>query len=109
MTKKDQLLPPPTRVHILREPYDVVCCRPSKWGNPFRIGDNGDTREIVLRKYRNHVLNSPLLDQLHRLDGKRLACYCRRNQDCHVDIIIDLINAQKKGRSLRPSGFFSKR
>jgi len=47
-------------VHCKREVYDVYIGRPSKWGNPFKIGVDG-TREEVIEKYRNYIQNSPLL------------------------------------------------
>ena len=41
-------------VHCKKEPYDIYVGRPSKWGNPFRIGKDG-TREEVIKK-RNYAL-----------------------------------------------------
>jgi hypothetical protein len=37
-------------VHCKREPYDVYIGRPGPWGNPFRIGRDGD-RATVLWRY----------------------------------------------------------
>ena len=41
-------------VNAHREPYDVLIARPSKWGNPFRIGRDGN-RDQVIKMYEVHV------------------------------------------------------
>jgi hypothetical protein len=82
-------------VHCKREPYDVYIGRPSVWGNPFPIGAVGDTREDVIRKYRDHVLARPdLLARLGELKGKTLACWCKPS-DCHGDVLAELADAQQ--------------
>lgn len=64
----------------------VRICRPSRWGNPFKIGRDG-TREEVIRKYEAYILTRPdLLAQLPTLKGKRLACWCAPFA-CHGDIL----------------------
>lgn len=81
-------------VHCRKERYDVFIGRPSMWGNPFEIGKHG-TREEVIEKYRNYVLNDPLLmDQIMELDGKTLGCWCSP-LPCHGDILIEIINDLK--------------
>ena len=72
------------------EEYDVYIGRGSKWGNPFRIGKDGN-RESVIAKYREYILkNAMLMDNLKELEGKILACYCKP-LSCHGDILIELI------------------
>ena len=44
-------------VHCKREPFDIYIGRPSKWGNPFVIGRDGN-REQVIEKYP-HVYSRP--------------------------------------------------
>lgn len=87
-----------TVVHINKTPYDVYIGRPSKWGNPFshRPGTAAKyvvaTREEAISKYREYLLSSPeLLDQLHELKGKTLACWCKP-LSCHGDILAELAN-----------------
>lgn len=67
--------------------YDVFVGRPSKWGNPFVIGQDG-TRKEVIRKYERWLLDQPeLLDAIPtELAGKRLACFCKPLA-CHGDIL----------------------
>ena len=70
--------------------YDVYIGRPSKWGNPFKIGD-GWTREDVIWAYRRWILNQPtLLAELPELAGKRLGCWCSPLA-CHGDVLVELI------------------
>lgn len=67
-------------------PYDTYIGRGSPWGNPFVIGKDGD-RDEVIDKYEQHLRESPrLLDRLHELRGKTLACFCAPAR-CHGDIL----------------------
>ena len=76
-------------VHCKRDSYDVYIGRGSKWGNPFKIGIDGD-REEVIEKYRQWILGEPrLLDSLHELEGKVLGCWCSP-KPCHGDVLIEL-------------------
>lgn len=79
-------------VHCKKEPYDIYIGRPSKWGNPFVIGDDGLTREQVLKKYKEWILQQPQLskNELWMLKGKTLGCWCKP-KPCHGDILVELI------------------
>ena len=80
-----------TVVNLKTDEYDVYIGRGSKWGNPFRIGTD-NTREEVVRKYREWVLdNDYLMESLHELVGKRLGCYCKPLL-CHGDILVEFAN-----------------
>jgi hypothetical protein len=79
-------------VNLDVEPYDVFIGRPSKWGNPFKIGPEY-TREQALEKYTEWILEQKnLLGSLHELRGKTLGCYCKP-EACHGDILFKLANA----------------
>ena len=81
-------------VHCQKNPYDILIDRTTKWGNPFRIGVDGDRKE-VLEKYENYLRNNPqLLKDIMELDGKVLGCWCYP-EPCHGDIIQKFINFQK--------------
>ena len=78
-----------TTIVKLSESYDVYIGRPSKWGNPFRIGADG-TRRDVIEKYRAWIAKRlDLLTSLHELKGKRLGCFCKP-QPCHGDVLAEL-------------------
>lgn len=84
-------------VHCKKDKYDVYIGRPSKWGNPFTIGRDGD-RDEVIAKYWEYILQQPqLLADLPELSGKVLGCWCRPHT-CHGDVLIQLL----KERGLYP-------
>jgi len=77
-------------VNCQKESYDVYIGRPSKWGNPFIIGKDGNRKEVI-RKYREWIsLQSELLENLNELEGKRLGCHCSP-QACHGDVLVELL------------------
>lgn len=83
-----------TVVHIKNRPIEnfVMIGRPSKWGNPFVIGVDGN-RDEVIRKYRRYLMNNiELLKSISELKGKVLVCYCKP-KPCHGDILAELANA----------------
>jgi len=77
-------------VHCKREKYDIYIGRGSKWGNPYRIGQDG-TRAEVIEKYEEYLKhNFNLLNALDELKDKVLGCWCKP-KDCHGDILIKYI------------------
>lgn len=75
-----------------KPPNTVYVGRPTKWGNPYKIGKWGmETREEVIRAYKKwlsmqiHEVDSHFLDPLK---GKDLACWCPLDKPCHADIIL---------------------
>lgn len=86
-------------VHCKKEPYDVYIGRPSKWGNPYKVGRDG-TRKVVLEKYREYILtNQELMLSLYELEDKVLGCWCKPKA-CHGDILIELVKAHIKNEEL---------
>jgi hypothetical protein len=82
-------------VHCKREKYDVYIGRPSKWGNPFEIGKDGN-REDVIDKYREWILTQEdLLADLPELKGKVLGCWCSPKA-CHGDVLTELANRRSR-------------
>lgn len=77
-------------VNRREHPFDVYIGRPSKWGNPFVIGKDGN-REQVIEKYRELILNQPkLMRELYELQNKILGCWCKPKA-CHGDILKELV------------------
>jgi len=75
----------------------VYIGRGSKWGNPFRIGPDGD-REAVITKYERWLANQPhLLRALDELRGRDLVCFCAPRA-CHGDLLLRLANASREAR-----------
>jgi len=91
----------PERVQLRRTkgwrkpPGALVVARPSRWGNPFRVGVDGDHAECVAR-YRFALEHGELAfsvaDARHDLAGRDLACWCREDQACHADVLLEVAN-----------------
>lgn len=71
-----------------RMPAGTVCVsRPSKWGNPFATGN----RAADVAAFRAWV--EPYADDIRAdLRGKDLACWCRLDQPCHGDVLLEIAN-----------------
>ncbi len=75
---------------LIGRPDDVWVDRSTKWGNPFRIGPDGN-REEVLRKHREwFATQHDLIADLESLRGKRLICWCKP-EECHADHYVWLL------------------
>jgi len=73
-------------VHCKREPYDVYIGRPSVWGNPYAIGNDGDRAEVIA-KFERYLVNNPrLLARVGELKGKTLGCWCAPKA-CHGEVL----------------------
>lgn len=81
----------------------VYVGRPSRWGNPFRRGD--DTPEswaYAVELFRRMLALWPVGHGLYpyptraeirtELAGKDLACWCPLDQPCHADVLLELAN-----------------
>lgn len=74
--------------------YDVFIGRPSKWENPYRIGKDGNRKEVI-EKYEFYLkANKELMEDIMLLDGKVLGCYCKP-LPCHGDVIVKIIEQMK--------------
>lgn len=76
----------------------VVVARPSRWGNPFRIGPTMD-RAASVAAFEAMVAGDPderdyPSDEEIRaeLRGRDLACWCPLDQRCHADVLLDIAN-----------------
>lgn len=75
----------------LQSDNSVYIGRPSKWGNPFAIGRDGNRAEVVA-EYRAYVCGRPdLIADLRELRGKDLVCFCAPKM-CHGDVLLELAN-----------------
>jgi len=80
----------------------VTVARPTKWGNPFVMGAQM-SREEAMAAYRawldasetGQTIKKAARDELR---GKNLACWCRLDEACHADVLLDLANAQRSTR-----------
>ena len=72
----------------------VYVGRPSIFGNPFRIGRDGDRQQVV-EKYRLYVQKNPNLVARAKaeLRGKDLTCFCAPLA-CHADVLLEIANEE---------------
>lgn len=68
-------------------PGAVYVGRPSKWGNPFVIGLDGN-REQVVTLFCKYIYERPELIAAARIElrGRDLVCFCAP-QLCHADVL----------------------
>jgi hypothetical protein len=88
-------------------PNTVYVGRPTRWGNPFAgplaaerfhrwlngemstLESRGLMQWAVAPRVRFEItLQAPI-----HLRGKNLACWCRLDQPCHADVLLELANA----------------
>jgi len=75
----------------------VYIGRGSKWGNPFRIGADGD-RATVIAKHESWLRDQHhLLQALDELRGCDLVCFCAP-LPCHGDLLLWLAGATRDER-----------
>lgn len=92
-------------------PADAIYVgRPTRWGNPFNWQDLAvqpgyeTPKELVVREFRSWLEGkSPyvdfhpekrkqILDHIDELRGKNLACWCRSDEFCHADVLLEIAN-----------------
>ena len=86
-------------------PDAVIVARPSKWGNPFVVGERVLTskggyavirdRQMAVdlfRKKWSTWRTSYSAEMIHELRGKDLACWCPLDQPCHADVLLEMAN-----------------
>lgn len=83
----------------------VYVGRPTKWGNPFKVGDSYTvfgldyirmTKDELADAYGDWLKidsKAPFVNQIKsELKGKDLACWCSLDKPCHADILLRLAN-----------------
>lgn len=106
----------PQRVQMTRQrpwraehPDAVIVARPTKWGNPYRVGDLNphtgepiaDRDEAVAYFRANIEFIAAIFPSEHQalvrrirqgLAGRDLACWCPLDQPCHADVLLEIAN-----------------
>lgn len=116
----------PARIQLRRTrgwrmpPDTVFVARPSLFGNPFVHDDPAQAVEAYRRfiaggtqcfdmgpgklqfakRCHPQTLNPYFCDlvksKLPEIRGKNLACWCRPDQPCHADVLLELANREKR-------------
>lgn len=80
-------------MHGGKSKYDIRIDRGTPFGNPFKIGRDGD-REQVIEKYRTwfykRLTDDSFRDKVLSLKGKTLGCWCVPDL-CHGMVIIEYL------------------
>lgn len=93
----------PSRIQLRRTkgwrkpPNTVLVSRPTKWGNPFKVGDPGiETNADAVARFQEVYWGdamSGIRQEIRReLRGKNLACWCKLGTPCHADVLIEIAN-----------------
>ena len=81
----------PRVLNSRRESGGIYVGRPTKWGNPYIVGRDGD-RATVIRKYEAWLdQQAALLADLPELRGEDLRCWCAP-LPCHADVLLRRAN-----------------
>lgn len=82
-------------------PGAIYVGRPTMWGNRYQIGSwsntlgrTVETVEEAIRLYREVVWSAPHMQAWIRenLRGHDLVCWCRLDEPCHADWLLELAN-----------------
>ena len=70
----------------------VVVARPTRWGNPFTVGVDGDDRAEAVAKFEAWVRGDDpravwIREHVHELAGRTLACWCPQPGPCHALVL----------------------
>ena len=77
----------------------VNVARPSRWGNPFRVGAPGIPDAATAVAMYRHAVDAadpriPAREQVRAaLRGKDLACWCPLDGPCHADVLLEIANS----------------
>ncbi len=74
----------------------VVVSRPTKWGNPYKIGPTFQSRAQAVHRYEDDLLAGRLRvsaeDARRELAGHDLACWCSLDGPCHAEVLLRIAN-----------------
>lgn len=84
-------------------PNTVSVTRPGPYGNPYRVGPDGNAKQCVAKfsaDWRHAIMcakrdRTPYMPfgkpiYLGPLIGKNLACFCPLDQPCHADVLLEI-------------------
>jgi hypothetical protein len=75
--------------------------RPTKWGNPYKVGPGQNAEEAVTLFRRDliaGVLPFTVDDVRRELNGSDLICWCKAGAPCHADVLLAV--AKGEGEAL---------
>jgi hypothetical protein len=78
-----------------RKPEGAVSVvRGTRWGNPFKVGVHAIGNAEAVAMFRDYLDAHPELVAQARtaLAGKVLMCWCKPDEPCHADVLLELAN-----------------
>ena len=73
--------------------------RPSKWGNPFKIGSPDEdghpmSRETVIAKFEEYAIQNGIFVAAKAVMPQYdyIGCWCRLDEACHADLYVEIVN-----------------
>lgn len=97
----------PVRVQLSRRkgwripPNTVVVARPSRWGNPYKVGVDGTQAQCVEAFEQNWGMYIGFGAIIEHLRGRNLACWCATGTPCHADKLLELANGLPGEQEIR--------
>lgn len=88
------------RIKGFKLPPNTACVnRGTTWGNPHKVGP-GLTASEACTRFEIDLVSShlrdrqgtPLIDRIHELTGKNLACFCPIGSPCHREVLLRFAN-----------------
>lgn len=83
-------------------PNTVYVGRPSKWGNPYKVG-SGYGSYWTYSKFQAKALYRQFVNVgyfrkaiVRELRGKNLTCWCPIGEPCHADVLLQIANKGSK-------------
>ena len=98
----------PERIQLRRTkgwrmpPDTVKVARPTRYGNPHRVGwcpecGATHTRGEAIAEFRAICDAPEIRDRIREhLAGKNLACWCKPEEPCHADVLLELANTNMR-------------
>ena len=73
----------------------VYVGRPTKWGNPYALGERYTSfeRAMAVALYRVKLAQAKDNAAIQQLRGKDLVCWCPLDQPCHADVLLEWANS----------------
>lgn len=98
----ERMVSQPRRIQLSRKkgwrlpPNTLNVARPSRYGNPHRIGfcpvcGVTHTRDEAVEEFEAE-LSQLSANHFEVMRGKNLACWCKLNERCHADVLLRLAN-----------------
>lgn len=99
----------PQRVQLQRTkgwrmpPNTVKVDRTTIYGNPFTVPGDYPTAQGAVQRFRSAIFGHPkphpesyigriIKNAPRELRGKNLACWCKLDEPCHADVLLELAN-----------------